>query len=228
MSDHCRVHPPAAIVFDLDGVLLDSESVWDAARRSVVAQAGASWRKSASTAVLGMSSAEWSRYLRDEFHLSLEPEEINRRATAEVLAAYRRELPLLPGAREAVAAAAELCPLGLASSANREVIDEVLERAGLAACFSVTVSADEVARGKPAPDVYLAAARALGVDPVRAVAVEDSANGIRSAYAAGMAVVAVPNRRFPPGPDALALAGAVIESLDGLVPAVLGAEQGRR
>jgi HAD superfamily hydrolase (TIGR01509 family) len=219
------VRAPAAIVFDLDGVLLDSESVWDAARRSVVAQAGSSWRESASTAVLGMSAAEWSRYLREQFHLSLEPEDIKRRVTAQVLAAYERELPLLPGASEAVAAAAALCPLGLASSANREVIDAVLLRAGLASSFAVTVSGDEVEHGKPAPDVYLVAVRALGVPAGRAVAVEDSANGIRSAHAAGLAVVAIPNRRFPPGGDALALARAVIDSLSELIPAVMSAAE---
>ena len=109
-------------------------------------------------------------------------------------------------------------PLGLASSSNRPIIDPVLSAAGLADAFAVTVSSEEVARGKPAPDVYLEAARGLGVAPDRCVAVEDSSNGLRSAAAAGMAVIALPNRDFPPSDDALALAAVELTALDQLRP----------
>jgi len=210
-----------AVIFDLDGVLIDSESVWDAARRDVVAKNGGSWMASATRAMQGMSSPEWSRYLRDELGVSLDADEISRRVVERVLAAYEREVPLLPGAVEAVRRLAERWPLGLASSANRPVIDAVLASAGLTECFSATVSGDEVARGKPSPDVYLVAAEKLGVDPVRAAAVEDSTNGLRAGAAAGMLVIAVPNREFPPAEDALALASLVVESAGELTPELI-------
>jgi len=210
-----------AVIFDLDGVLIDSESVWDAARREVVADNGGRWADSATRAMQGMSSLEWSRYLRDELGVDLEPDAISQRVVQLVLASYEREVPLLPGAVDAVRRLAGRWPLGLASSANRPVIDAVLASAGLRECFSATVSGDEVARGKPSPDVYLATADKLGVDAGRAAAVEDSSNGLRSAAAAGMLVVAVPNREFPPSDDALALASLVVESVGELTPDLL-------
>ncbi len=207
-----------AVVFDLDGVLVDSESAWDAARRELVAESGGSWRASASTDMLGMSAREWSRYLRDELGVPLDPVDIDDRVVARLLAGYERGLPLLPGAVAAVRRLAAVWPLGLASSANRPVIDAVLAAAGLVECFSVTVSADEVEHGKPAPDVYLLAAELLAVEPGRAAAVEDSTNGLRSAAAAAMGVIAAPNRDFPPAADALALASLVVGSLEELTP----------
>jgi len=220
----------AAVVFDLDGVLIDSESVWDAARREVVARNGGRWQADATRAMMGMSSPEWSRYLHDQLGVPLEPERINELVVAAVLDQYRRRLPLLPGAVVAVRRLAERWPLGLASSSNRPVIDAVLERAGITDCFAITVSGEEVAAGKPAPDVYLAATRRLGVDPDDAVAVEDSTNGLRAAAAAGMVVIASPNREYPPEPDALALAALVVESLDELTPDAIesAAQQARK
>jgi HAD superfamily hydrolase (TIGR01509 family) len=174
--------------------------------------------------MMGMSAPEWSRYLRDELGVPLAPEEINERVVAAVLAEYERELPLLPGAVSAVRRLAGRWPLGIASSANRPVIEAVLDAAELRSSFSAIVSSEEVARGKPAPDVYLEAARKLNVEAAEAVAVEDSTNGLRAAAAAGMAVAAVPNCEFPPAQDALALADLVLESLDELTPeAILAA-----
>ena len=210
-----------AVIFDLDGVLIDSESVWDAARRAVVADNGGSWTETATRAMQGMSSPEWSRYLRDELGVELDPDEISRQVVERMLASYEREVPLLPGAVQAVRRLAERWPLGLASSSNRPVIDAVLETAGLTECFSATVSGDEVAHGKPSPDVYLAAARKLGVEAGRAAAVEDSSNGLRAGAAAGMLVIAVPNREFPPADDALALASLVVESVGELTPELI-------
>jgi HAD superfamily hydrolase (TIGR01509 family) len=217
-----------AVIFDLDGVLIDSESVWDAARRDVVARSGGSWTESATRAMQGMSSPEWSRYLRDDLHAALEPDEISSQVVQLVLAAYRDEVPLIDGAVAAVQRLAAHWPLGLASSANRPVIDAVLETAGLSDSFSATVSGEEVARGKPAPDVYLAAAEKLGGDPTRTAAVEDSTNGLRSAAAAGMLVVAVPNREFPPADDALALADLVVGAVSELTPDSIEAAALRR
>ena len=212
----------AAVVFDLDGVLIDSEEAWDEARRALVAQRGGTWREGATRAMLGMSAPEWSRYVAEELGVPLEPPAISDRVVAHVLAGYERELPLLPGARAAVERIAERWPLALASSSNREVIDHVMATAGWDARFRTWVSSEEVARGKPAPDVFLEAARRLGVEPRRAAAVEDSHNGILAAHAAGLRTIAIPNREFPPGEDALARADVVLRSLDELQPAVIG------
>jgi HAD superfamily hydrolase (TIGR01509 family) len=209
-----------AVVFDLDGVLVDSEQVWDDARRELVAELGGTWTDDATRAMMGMSSLEWSRYMHDELGVGLEPSAISAAVVQKLEELYRRDLPLLPGAREAVRALAERWPLGLASSSNREIIDLVLELAGLTDAFAATVSSEEVARGKPAPDVYLEAARRLGVAPGDCAAVEDSTNGLRSAAAAGMRVIAFPNQAFPPAEDALRLATSVIASLDELRPSL--------
>ncbi len=208
------------MLFDQDGVLVDSEGAWDAARRAVVAENGGHWKDEATRAMMGMSAPEWSRYLRDELGVGLEAEEVSDRVVARLLAGYSHSLPMLPGAVDAVKRIAARWPVGLASSANREVIDAVLTASGLAGVFGATVSGEEVAHGKPAPDIYLEAARRLGVDPARSAAVEDSTNGLRSAAAAGMLVVALPNREFPPERDALDLAAVVLDSLDELSPAL--------
>ena len=208
----------AAIVFDLDGVLVDSEQLWDSARRELVAERDGTWTDDATRAMMGMSSPEWSGYLRDELGVDLEPLAISAAVIERLERLYRERLPLLPGAREAVVATSERWPLGLASSSNREIIDLVLELAELDTYFEATVSAEEVPRGKPAPDVYLEAARRLGVSPSACAAVEDSTNGLRSAAAARMSVIAIPNQTFPPSEDALQLAAATIHSLDELVP----------
>ncbi len=214
----------AAVVFDLDGVLVDSEEAWDAARRVLVARRGGTWREEATRAMLGMSAPEWSRYVVEELGVPMAPEEVDQAVVDELLAGYGRRLPTLPGAREAVERIAAAYPLGLASSSNRRVIDLVLAELGVAGRFGATVSSEEVGRGKPAPDVYLEAARRLGVDPRACVAIEDSENGIRSAHAAGMRVIAMPNAVFAPGEEALALAARVlpgvaaltVEHVDGL------------
>jgi HAD superfamily hydrolase (TIGR01509 family) len=163
--------------------------------------------------MMGMSSSEWAAHMHDELGVSLAPEEISDLVVARMRERYEERLPLLPGARETVRALAGRTPLGLASSANRSIIELVLGLSRLSACFAVTVSSEEVARGKPAPDVYLEAARRLDVSPTACVAVEDSTNGIRSAAAAGMTVFAVPNREYPPAPESLALADGILSSL---------------
>ena len=207
-----------AVVFDLDGVLIDSEQLWDAARRELVEERGGRWRESATTDMLGMSSREWPRYVRDELGVDMEPEAISAAVVERVAARYRTELPLLPGAVEAVRRLGQRWPLGLATSANREIIELFLELSDLGESFAVTLSTEEVGEGagKPAPDVYLEASRRLDVRPARAAAVEDSTNGLKAAHAAGMHVIAAPNAHFPPQPDALALADVSIEGLDEL------------
>src|SRR5256885_3678693 len=195
-----------AVIFDLDGVLIDSEERWARAKEALVRETGGRWKPEASRAMLGMSSPEWSRYLHDELGVPLDPEEINAAVVQRMLEDYRRDLPLIEGARDAVLRLAARWPLGLASSSNREVIDVVLEGAGLADAFAATVSSEEVARGKPAPDVYLEAAARLGLEAGACVGVEDSSNRLRSAAAAGVArgggahPAAPPPRQCPPPP----------------------------
>jgi HAD superfamily hydrolase (TIGR01509 family) len=202
-----------AVVFDLDGLLLDTEQVWDEVREQLVRERGGRWHDRAQADMMGMSSKEWSRYLHEVLGLAEPPEELNRLVVERMQERYRAGLPLVDGAVEAVRRIGARWPLGLASSSNRPLIDLALEEMGVADLFRATVSSEEVERGKPAPDVYLEAARRLGVAPGRAAAVEDSESGIRSAQAAGMRVVAIPNRHFPPGEDALSLANVRLESL---------------
>jgi HAD superfamily hydrolase (TIGR01509 family) len=211
----------AAVAFDLDGVLLDSEGTWAEARRQVAVSHGGRWPATVERAMMGMSSPEWAAYLRDQLGVRLQPEAIVDAVVQRVLTAYRRRLPLLPGAEAAVRWLSSRWPLGLASSSNRPVIDAALDAAGLRDLFTATVSSEEVPRGKPAPDVYLAVAAALGVAPTACAAVEDSTNGIRAGAAAGMVVVAVPNRQYPPEPDALSLAARQIGTLDELTPELI-------
>jgi HAD superfamily hydrolase (TIGR01509 family) len=208
-----------AVVFDLDGVLFDSEQIWDEVREQLARERGGRWHEAAQRAMMGMSSTEWSQYMHDEIGLPESPEEISAEVVRRLEERYRQYLPLVDGADEAVERLAARWPLGIASSSNREVIDLVLELSGLAPFFKVTVSSEEVARGKPAPDVYLEATRRLGVAPERSVAIEDSENGIRAAKAAGMRVVAIPNPHFPPDPEALEQADVTIGSLAELSPA---------
>jgi HAD superfamily hydrolase (TIGR01509 family) len=212
-----------AVVFDMDGVLVESEERWDAARRAVVDEAGGTWTAEATSAMQGMSAPEWEAYLHDALGVPVAPAAIGRRVVAEMAAGYRADLPLLPGALEAVEALAERWPLAVASSANRELIELVLDLAGVADRFAALVSSEEVARGKPAPDVYLEAARRLAIAPAACVAIEDSSNGLRSATAAGMVVIAVPNRAYPPATDALAAAAATVASVGEVTPELVAA-----
>ena len=210
-----------AVVFDLDGVLLDSEQVWDDVRERLVRERGGRWSERAQADMMGMSSPEWSAYMHDTLGLGEPPDEINTEVVHRMLASYREELPLLPGALEAVRRLAAEWPLGLASSSNREIIEAFLDAAEVRSLFTGTVSSEEVERCKPAPDVFLEAARRLAAEPARCAAVEDSANGIRAARTARMRVLAIPNQHYPPAEAVLELADLVLESLEGLTPSAI-------
>ena len=210
-----------AVIFDLDGVILDTEELWDDVREDFARERGGRWSELAQADMMGMSSIEWSRYMHDVVGVPDPPEEISREVVRRMLERYSQRLPLIDGAVDAVRRMAARWPLGLASSSNRELIDRALEVSGLAPHFRVTVSSEEVERGKPAPDVYLEAARRLEVEPSRAAAIEDSASGLRSAHAAGMFVVAIPNRAFPPPDEVVALADVVLDSITELEPEIL-------
>ena len=215
-----------AVVFDLDGVIVDSEQVWDEVREQLARERGGRWHEGAQAAMMGMSSPEWSAYMHDEIGLAESPEEINGEVVRRLLARYAEHVPLIDGAVDAVRRLAEQFTLGVASSSNRPVIDQVLAQAGIAELFAVTVSSEEVAAGKPAPDVYLEAARRLSLDPRHCTAVEDSSNGLRAARTAGMRVLALPNAHYPPAPDALALADAVLSSPEELTAELVRGDSG--
>ena len=218
----------AAVVFDMDGVLLDSEQVWDDVRRALAAEHGRAWDPGATAAMMGMSTPEWSTYLVESLGLPLKPAEVARTVIDRVADVYGRHPPMQPGAPDAVVRVAARWPLAIASSSPVSLIDTVLAATGLARYFDARVSSEQVAAGKPAPDVYLAAVRGLRAQPRRCAAIEDSSNGIRSAAAAGLMVVAVPNPHFPPRPDALALAAATVADLHAVDQALIAGLPARR
>jgi HAD superfamily hydrolase (TIGR01509 family) len=207
-----------AVVFDLDGVLLDTEELWNEARRQIAEERGGRWREDAQRAMMGMSSPEWSRYMHEVIGVPDPPERISEEVVERLAELYKRQLPLVDGAIEAVRRIGERWPLGIASSSNRPLIDLFLDLTGTRDLFQATVSSEEVEHGKPAPDVYLEAAARLGVAADRCAAIEDSENGIRSAATAEMCVIAIPNHVFPPSAEALALADFALASLDELTP----------
>jgi HAD superfamily hydrolase (TIGR01509 family) len=212
-----------AVVFDMDGVLIDSEPVWERVRRRFVAGRGGRWAADAQDRMMGMSTAEWSAYISVDFGVGLTRQEVAEQVIAAMAAEYEEHLPLLPGAVEAVRSLAGRWPLAVASSSPRSLIEAVLSTADLASAFAAVVSSEEVPRGKPAPDVYLAAADRLSVPPKACAAVEDSSNGLRAAAAAGLTVIAIPRPEYPPAPDALAPARLVLSSLTDLTADKLAA-----
>jgi HAD superfamily hydrolase (TIGR01509 family) len=212
-----------AVVFDLDGVIISSEGIWDEVRAGLARESGGRWAPGAQREMEGLSTQEWTAYMHDVLGVAMPPERIGQEVERRLLDRYRGALPLIPGALEAVTALAGRLPLGLASSSTRSLIDGVLGLAGLAGAFAVTVSSEEVPRGKPWPDVYLRALDLLAVAPAEAVAVEDSGPGIRAAAAAGMRVIAIPDALSPPPVGDLALAGTVLASIHELTPEALGA-----
>jgi HAD superfamily hydrolase (TIGR01509 family) len=213
----------AAVVFDLDGVIVDSEIWWDEARRAFAAERGRTWTEEDRVAVMGANSRQWSRTMRRRLGIDDEDEVIERAIVDAVVARYRREgAPRIEGAVEAVRRLGARWPLAVASSAHQEVIGAALEATGLTDAFQVVVSSDEVEHGKPEPDVYLEAARRLGLPPELCLVVEDSYNGVRAARAAGMIVVLVPNATIPPAPGTEELAHAVVERLAELDPSRFG------
>jgi len=202
-----------AAVFDLDGVLVDSEPVWEEVRRGLVAERGGHWAPDAQRRLMGMSTPEWARYLSEDLGVGLPPPQVAAEVIDRMVARYAEHVPFMDAAADAVHRLAARWPLGLASSSPPRLIEAVLQSGGLRDCFQAVLSTEQVAHGKPAPDIYLAVTAALGWPPAACAAVEDSSNGLRSAAAAGLRVIAIPQRRYPPDPDALARASLVLPSL---------------
>jgi HAD superfamily hydrolase (TIGR01509 family) len=215
-----------AVVFDLDGVLVDSEPVWEQVRRGLVAERGGHWAPDAQRRIMGMSTQEWARYLSEDLGVGLPPEQVAELVIDRMAARYTERVPFMDGAVDAVRRFAARWPLGVASSSPPTLIETVLRFAGLRSCFSVVMSTEQVARGKPAPDIYLAVTAGLGFPPSDCAAVEDSSNGIRSAAGAGLRVIAVPQPQYPPDAEALARASLVLPSLEELTTDAVAALAG--
>jgi HAD superfamily hydrolase (TIGR01509 family) len=209
------------VIFDLDGVILDSEQVWHAVRRDFAWANGGHWDEHDQPAVMGANSMQWAKYMREQSGVDLSDQEIYDAVIGRLRDWYARDLPLVPGAKEVILRLAAEYRLGVASSSPRELIEDALELAGVRPCFEGVFSADEVSRGKPAPDVYLEACARLGASPRHSAAVEDSENGIQAAAAAGLAVIAVPNPAFPPSMEATGSADVVLGSIVGLTSEVV-------
>lgn len=213
-----------AVIFDLDGVLVDTEIWWDEVRQAFARDHGRPWTPEDRASVMGANSRQWSETMADRLHLALAPVEIER-AIVEGMVERWHNAPLIPAIRHAdqvVRRVADRWPVALASSAHSDVIRAALEAMALNDVFRVVVSSDEVSHGKPAPDVYLETARRLGVDPARCLVVEDSLNGVLAGKAAGMTVVLIPNESIPPAPGASDAADVVLASIDELNPEALG------
>jgi len=217
MTHHRRFD---AVLFDLDGVLVDSEPWWNQVRIEFARAHGRGWTDEDHHAVMGANSRGWAMTMRERLHLDdLSIDEIQDAVVDGVVERYRREpAPVIPGAPEAVRRIAASYPVGIASSAHPDVIRAAVDALGLRAALGAIVSSDEVEHGKPAPDVYRLAAARLGVDAARALVVEDSINGVRAGKAAGAYVVLVPNASVPPARGTEALADLVIGRLADLDP----------
>lgn len=211
---------PAAVIFDLDGVLVDSEQLWDRIRRDVVAEHHGVWTENATRDMMGMSTPEWASYLVEQLSAQLEPDDAAAAVIERMAQHYRKNAPVLPHATETVRLVARTWPVAIASSAPPRIIRAFLEATNLVDTVRYTISSEDVGTGKPAPDVYLEAARGLGLPANQCAAVEDSSNGLRAAFAAGATVFAVPNAHFPPAADALSVARRVLNGV-GELPAAL-------
>lgn len=211
------------VIFDLDGVIVDSEPVWELVRRRYVDERGGRWQPDTQRRLMGMSTREWARYLSAELGVDRSPEQVATDVIEEMARRYAERVPLIDGADKVIRELAAHWTLGLASSSPTRLIEAALAATGLADVFAVTLSTERVSRGKPSPDVYVSVARRLDADPVNCVAVEDSSNGVRSAAAAGMRVLAVPNTDYPLDPDARDQATLVLSSITDLTEGTIRA-----
>lgn len=221
-SDQRPVPTVSAVIFDLDGVIVDSEIWWHQERAAWASDLGLTWSEADSRAVMGANSRGWARIMRERLGLDavLEPS-IEADIVRRMVERYRDATPEIPGAIDAVRRIAAGWPVAIASSAHRDVIDAALRSSGLGELVPIIVSSDEVEHGKPAPDVYLEAAKRLGIPAASCLVVEDSINGVKAGLSAGMTVVLVPNASVPPDPDAAGLATLVLERLADLEPSAL-------
>ena len=210
--------PIEAIIYDMDGVLVDSEVYWDKSRVEFASDRGKVWSDDFQRLAMGRSTVGWATVMQEQLGLDETIDDIIAEMKARVIAHYEERMPTRPGALESVALMQRHFRVGLASGSPTEIIKAVLSITGLDQIFEVMIYGDEVARGKPAPDIYLEALKVLGVSPANSLGIEDSANGLRSLKAAGMFAVAAPSPGYPLPDDVLALADAHITTLEAFSP----------
>ncbi|MCS6834587.1 MAG: HAD family phosphatase [Anaerolineae bacterium] len=205
-----------AIIFDMDGVLVDSEVYWLKSRQEFAQARGKVWTDADQRQAMGRNTVEWAEVMRERLSLDEAAEAIMSEMIDRVKAHYDERLPLRPGALEAVRVASGRARVALASGSPTAIIQHVMRLTGLDSVFEVMVYGDDYPNGKPAPDVYLGACERLGVDPRRCVGIEDSGNGIRSVVAAGMVCVAAPSPAFPLSEELLALCARKVDTMEAL------------
>lgn len=203
-----------AVVFDMDGVLVDSEVLWRQTREEFARDIGQVWSQEDQVSTMGCSTPAWSRIMVERMKLDMTPEEIAREIKGRLILKYEASLPIRPGAIEAVKLSASRYRVALASGSPNELIDWIMDHTGLAGVFEATMYGDDVTHGKPHPEIYLKVLAKLGVEPANAVGIEDSSNGIKALRAAGMHVIATPGPEFPLAPEVLAMADHVIHSME--------------
>ncbi|MCK6580249.1 MAG: HAD family phosphatase [Anaerolineae bacterium] len=206
--------PIDAVIFDMDGVLVDSEQYWWEARVEFAAERGLQWTMEFQRLAMGRSTVEWAQVMQERLHLDMALEAIMDDVIGRVSGKLSTRFPALPGALEAVHTAAQGYPVALASGSPTRVIQSVMAITGLDRIFQTVVYGDDMAHGKPAPDIYFETARRLGVDPAHCLGIEDSGNGVRALHAAGMKIVAVPSPGFALSEEVLALADLALPSLE--------------
>lgn len=202
-----------AVIFDMDGLLIDSEPCWNEARSIMAAKEGIVWNEDDHNAVMGVSTHAWVSYMIERLSLDISPKVVEETIVKTIRELYSRRIPFFPGAEQAVALSSDHYPTGLASGSPQSLIDTVTGARSLRGRFQAVLSGDRFPQGKPAPDIYLAAARTLMVQPENCVCLEDSGNGILAGKNAGMKVIAVPDQRFLPSDQILSKADVVLGSL---------------
>jgi len=206
-----------AVIFDMDGLLVDTEPLWFRARAELFQSHGLAWTEADQIKCMGVSTAFWAELMADRLDGRMQPDEIVDDIVERMTAYYRAsEVELLPGAQEALAWCRANYPLGLASGSHKQLVRAAVEGMGWAPLFTEILSSDDCAAGKPAPDVYLEVIRRLGVQPEETAIIEDAPSGILAGHAAGARVIAVPNRHLPPPEEVLAKADVIIETLESI------------
>jgi HAD superfamily hydrolase (TIGR01509 family) len=218
-----------AVIFDMDGVLVDSEIYWRKSREEFAAALGKVWTTDDQRAAMGRNTIEWAQVMQERLSLDMSLERIMADVKARVIAHYEQRLPVLPGALEAVQTTRSAYRVALASGSPTEIIQEVMRLTGLDSVFEHIVYGDDMPNGKPAPDIYLETARRLGIPPAICLGIEDSSNGVRSVKAAGMTCIAVPSPGFTLPDEILKMADLVLPSLEGFsVEMIRGLENSRK
>jgi len=206
--------PIKAVIFDMDGVLVDSEVYWLKSREEFARDLGKVWTDADQRMAMGRSTIEWAHVMKERLALGWSLERIMDDVMARVMAHFEERLPTRPGAIEAVHLAASQYRVALASGSPTKIIQHVMQLTGLDQIFEFMVYGDDIPNGKPAPDIYIEAMRLLGVSPAESVGIEDSGNGLRSLKAAGMHIIAAPSPAFPLSDELLQLADVKIDSLE--------------